>query len=101
MNDWMMLHGHDKVKRRGGYGGTCSNYVKVSYRHTSAYLGRILLTALTLQPASSAVVRLLSEVVELLSVALRAVLALAAIAFCLFSSVVQVTFIIFLDRKGQ
>ena len=37
----------------------------------------------------------LSEVVELLSVALRAVLALAAIAFCLFSSVVQVTFIIF------
>ena len=38
---------------------------------------------------------LLSEVAELLSVALRAVLALAAIAFCLFSSVVQVTFIIF------
>ena len=35
------------------------------------------------------------KVVELLSVALRAVLALAAIAFCLFSSVVQVTFIIF------
>ena len=34
---------------------------------------------------------LLSEVVELLSVALRAVLALTAIAFCLFSSVVQVT----------